>query len=181
MNWVNDRAGQYLERLNFRARCLPQGSERACACVPVAPIYALNTLFSSPFHLSPPLALCLPLLCLPLLSFAFVGCFFSTETAAACGPTYTTHTRLHLVFSFIFYDLSPSFSPPPPPISMSLRTFSYLLQGNARLVGVQSESGRMEARAVLRLLLRQDNMAPVLFMDSVYYASNQDSSLEGQV
>ncbi|CAM9888561.1 unnamed protein product, partial [Ectocarpus sp. 8 AP-2014] len=44
----------------------------------------------------------------------------------------------------------------------------YLLQGNARLVGVQSESGRMEARAVLRLLLRQDNMTPVLFMDSVY-------------
>lgn len=58
---------------------------------------------------------------------------------------------------------------------------SYLLQGNARLVGVQSESGRMEARAVLRLLLRQDNMTPVLFMDSVYYASNLDSSLEQQV
>ncbi|CAM9485171.1 unnamed protein product [Ectocarpus sp. 6 AP-2014] len=57
----------------------------------------------------------------------------------------------------------------------------YLLQGNARLVGVQSESGRMEARAVLRLLLRQDNMTPVLFMDSVYYASNLDSSLEQQV
>lgn len=34
---------------------------------------------------------------------------------------------------------------------------------------------------MLRLLLRQDNMAPVLFMDSVYYASNQDSSLEHQV
>eukprot|EP00903_Cladosiphon_okamuranus_P013411 g12496.t1 len=57
----------------------------------------------------------------------------------------------------------------------------YLVQGNVRLVGVQSESGRMEARAVLRLLLRHDNMAPVLFMDSVYYASNPDSSLEDQV
>lgn len=62
-----------------------------------------------------------------------------------------------------------------------VRARSYLLQGNARLIGVRSDSGRMEARAVLRLLLRQDNMAPVLFMDSVYYASNQDSSLEQQV
>ena len=39
----------------------------------------------------------------------------------------------------------------------------------------------MEARAVLRLLLRHDNLAPVLFMDSIYYASNQDSSLEDRV
>lgn len=57
----------------------------------------------------------------------------------------------------------------------------YLLQGNVRLVGVQSESGRMEARAVLRLLLRSDSMAPALFMDTIYYSTNPDTALEQQV
>lgn len=56
----------------------------------------------------------------------------------------------------------------------------YLLQGNVRLVGVQSASGRMEARAVLRLLLRSDSMSPALFMDSVYYSTNPDTCLEQQ-
>ncbi|CAM9675490.1 unnamed protein product [Choristocarpus tenellus] len=57
----------------------------------------------------------------------------------------------------------------------------YLLQGNVRLVGVQSAHGRMEARAVLRLLLRSDDMTPALYMDKIYYASHPDSALEEQV
>ncbi|CAM9148932.1 unnamed protein product, partial [Discosporangium mesarthrocarpum] len=56
----------------------------------------------------------------------------------------------------------------------------YLLQGNVRFVGVQSPSGCMEARSVLRLLLRSDSMAPALFMDQVYYASHPDPALEEQ-
>lgn len=50
-----------------------------------------------------------------------------------------------------------------------------------RLVYVQSETGRMEARAVVRLLLREDVMAPVLFMDPVFYSSHPCASLEEQV
>lgn len=50
-----------------------------------------------------------------------------------------------------------------------------------RLVGVQSELGRMEARAVVRLLLREDNMTPVLFIDPVYYSTQPDAGLEEQV
>lgn len=56
----------------------------------------------------------------------------------------------------------------------------YLLQGNVRFVGVQSALGRMEARAVLRLLLRADIMTPVLFMDEIYYSSHRDDELESQ-
>lgn len=57
----------------------------------------------------------------------------------------------------------------------------YLLQGNVRLACVQSESGRVEARAVVRLLLREDVMAPVLFMHPVFYSSHPCASLEEQV
>lgn len=39
----------------------------------------------------------------------------------------------------------------------------------------------MEARAVLRLLVRADNMSPVLFMDAIYYSSHSDPALEEQV
>lgn len=55
------------------------------------------------------------------------------------------------------------------------------MQGNVRFVGVQSALGRMEARAVLRLLLRADTMTPVLFMDEIYYSSHRDDELESQV
>lgn len=53
-----------------------------------------------------------------------------------------------------------------------------------RFVGVQSSSsrgGRMDARAVLRLLVRSDNKEAVLFMDKIYYSSNPDATLEQQV
>lgn len=39
----------------------------------------------------------------------------------------------------------------------------------------------MEARAVLRLLLRCDDMSAVLFMDEIYYSSHPDEALEEQV
>lgn len=55
------------------------------------------------------------------------------------------------------------------------------MQGNVRFVGVQSALDRMEARAVLRLLVRADNMAAVLFMDEIYYSSHRDAALEEQV
>ncbi len=38
----------------------------------------------------------------------------------------------------------------------------------------------MDARAVLRLLVRSDNNEAVLFMDKIYYSSNHDPSLEQQ-
>lgn len=58
----------------------------------------------------------------------------------------------------------------------------YLVQGNVRLVGAaRSSSGRMEARAVLRLLLRSDTMTAVLYMEDIYYSSNHDAVLEEQV
>ncbi|CAM9888920.1 unnamed protein product [Ectocarpus sp. 6 AP-2014] len=58
----------------------------------------------------------------------------------------------------------------------------YLIQGNVRFVGVQStRDGRMDARAVLRMLVRSDNKEAVLFMDKIYYSSNRDASLERQV
>ena len=47
-------------------------------------------------------------------------------------------------------------------------------------MGVQSALGRMEARAVLRLLLRADNMTAVLFRDEIYYSSQRDDALESQ-
>lgn len=55
-----------------------------------------------------------------------------------------------------------------------------------RFVGVQSSNsnskgGRMEARAVLRLLVRSDNKEAVLFMDKIYFSSNRDATLEQQV
>lgn len=53
-----------------------------------------------------------------------------------------------------------------------------------RFVGVQSSNskgGRMDARAVLRLLVRSDNKEAVLFMDKIYYSSNRDATLEQQV
>lgn len=51
-----------------------------------------------------------------------------------------------------------------------------------RFVGVQSsKDGRMDARAVLRLLVRSDNKEAVLFMDNIYYSSNRDATLEQQV
>lgn len=34
---------------------------------------------------------------------------------------------------------------------------------------------------MLRLLLREDNMAPALFMDSIYYRPQPDAALEEQV
>ena len=65
---------------------------------------------------------------------------------------------------------------------------SYVIQGNVRFVGVQSSSsnsnskgGRMDARAVLRLLVRSDNKEAVLFMDKIYFSSNPDATLEQQV
>ena len=39
----------------------------------------------------------------------------------------------------------------------------------------------MDARAVLRLLVRSDNKEAVLFMDKIYYSSNRDATLEQQV
>lgn len=57
----------------------------------------------------------------------------------------------------------------------------YLVQGNVRMVGVRSALGRMEARAVLRLLLRVDDMSPVLYMETVYFASHADPALDRQV
>eukprot|EP00752_Nemacystus_decipiens_P004033 g3692.t1 len=66
----------------------------------------------------------------------------------------------------------------------------YVIQGNVRFVGVQSSNsssnanskgGRMDARAVLRLLVRSDNKEAVLFMDKIYFSSNQDATLEQQV
>lgn len=39
----------------------------------------------------------------------------------------------------------------------------------------------MEARAVIRLLLRSDSMTPALLMDPVYYSSNPEPVLEQQV
>lgn len=39
----------------------------------------------------------------------------------------------------------------------------------------------MDARAVLRMLVRSDNKEAVLFMDNIYYSSNRDASLERQV
>lgn len=48
-------------------------------------------------------------------------------------------------------------------------------------MGVQSALGRMEARAVLRLLVRADDMSAVLFMDDIYYSSHRDPALEEQV
>eukprot|EP00903_Cladosiphon_okamuranus_P006600 g6447.t1 len=60
----------------------------------------------------------------------------------------------------------------------------YLIQGNVRFVGVQSSSskgGRMDARAVLRLLVRSDNKEAVLFLDKIYFSSNRDATLEKQV
>lgn len=53
-----------------------------------------------------------------------------------------------------------------------------------RFVGVQSSNskgGRMDARAVLRLLVRSDNKEAVLFMDKIYFSSNRDATLEQQV
>lgn len=49
------------------------------------------------------------------------------------------------------------------------------------MVGVRSALGRMEARAVLRLLLRVDDMSPVLYMETVYFASHADPALDRQV
>ncbi|CAM9187780.1 unnamed protein product [Scytosiphon promiscuus] len=58
----------------------------------------------------------------------------------------------------------------------------YLIQGNVRFVGVQSSmGGRMDARAVLRLLVRSDTKEAVLFMDKIYYSSNRDATLERKV
>lgn len=57
----------------------------------------------------------------------------------------------------------------------------YLVQGNVRLVGARSLLGRMEARAVVRLLLREDDMTPVLYMETLYYATNPDPGLGLQV
>lgn len=39
----------------------------------------------------------------------------------------------------------------------------------------------MEARAVIRLLLRKDTMAPVLFMEPVHYNKEPCADLEEQV
>lgn len=38
----------------------------------------------------------------------------------------------------------------------------------------------MDARAVLRLLVRSDTKEAVLFMDKIYYSSNRDATLERQ-
>lgn len=38
----------------------------------------------------------------------------------------------------------------------------------------------MDARAVLRLLVRSDNEEVVLFLDKIYYSSNRDAALERQ-
>lgn len=57
----------------------------------------------------------------------------------------------------------------------------YLLQGNIRLLIVQSTEGRTEARSVLRLLLRADTMSPVIFMDPIYYCSEYKAALEKKV
>lgn len=71
---------------------------------------------------------------------------------------------------------------PAIPCCRLLRHGSYLIQGNVRFVGAQSSrGGRMDARAVLRLLVRSDNKEAVLFMDKIYYSSNHDPSLEQQV
>ncbi|CAN0429408.1 unnamed protein product, partial [Phaeothamnion confervicola] len=57
----------------------------------------------------------------------------------------------------------------------------YLLAGNVRLVVMRNDAGRVEARAVARLLLRRDTMAPVLFCEEVYFASGASDALKRRV
>lgn len=38
----------------------------------------------------------------------------------------------------------------------------------------------MEARAVVRLLIRGDDLSPALYMETIYYSSHADPALERQ-
>mmetsp|Transcript_2833 Transcript_2833/g.4046 ORF Transcript_2833/g.4046 Transcript_2833/m.4046 type:complete len:722 (+) Transcript_2833:84-2249(+) len=57
----------------------------------------------------------------------------------------------------------------------------YLLQGNTRLLTVKSKEGKVTGRAILRLLLRSDTKAPVLFQDKIYTSGHLTDHLVGEI
>ena len=61
----------------------------------------------------------------------------------------------------------------------------YLLQGNVKLLAAPSsdtESPRMQARAVLRLLIRSDDRSPMLLLEDMFFAARKtDPAADAQL